>query len=287
MKISEVKNNAFYQFPQWLLDEIYKDLSLRAKVMYMLIFDRRTLSIQNKWHDKNGDVFVYFTNQQFMDLLNCNEKTVIKAKKELQDFCLIKEERQGVNKPNRLYISGTVKNTGQELQKLQSGTVKNTGQELQKLQSGTVKNTGQELQKLQSIKTDNIKTNISRLSEPEGAGANNLYSIENAPAENDLGIVHDWIFSEFGRYPTPFEIEDLKAFLQDHNKEVIKLAIKECVGNGKPYFKYLESILRDWKQKGLTTVELVENREKPSRLSGKSNGRLKLSDDGFDPRLGF
>ena len=120
MKISEVKNNAFYQFPQWLLDEDYKDLSLRAKVMYMLIFDRRTLSIQNKWHDKNGNVFVYFTNQQFMDLLNCNEKTVIKAKKELSDCGLIKEIRQGVNKPNRLYILGTVKNTGQELQKLQS-----------------------------------------------------------------------------------------------------------------------------------------------------------------------
>ena len=257
MKISEVKNNAFYQFPQWLLDEEYRNLSLRAKVMYMLIFDRRTLSIQNKWHDKNGDVFIYFTNQQFMELLNCNEKTVIKAKKELQDFGLIKEERQGVNKPNRLYISGTVKNTGQELQKLQS------------------------------IKTDNINTNLSRLSEPEGAGANTLYSIEDAPAENDLGIVHDWIFSEFGRYPTPFEIEDLKYFLQDHNKEVIKLAIKECVGNGKPYFKYLESILRDWKQKGLTTVELVENRQKLARSSAKSNGRLRLSDDGFDPRLGF
>ncbi|MFS9082182.1 replication initiator protein A [Streptococcus mitis] len=287
MKISEVKNNAFYQFPQWLLDEEYKDLSIRAKIMYMLIFDRRTLSIQNKWHDKNGDVFIYFTNQQFMELLNCNEKTVIKAKKELQDFGLIKEERQGVNKPNRLYISGTVKNTGQELQKLQYGTVKNTGQELQKLQYGTVKNTGQELQKLQSIKTDNINTNLSRLSEPDGAGANTLYSIEDAPAENDLGIVHDWIFSEFGRYPTPFEIEDLKYFLQDHSKEVIKLAIKECVGNGKPYFKYLESILRDWKQKGLTTVELVENRQKPKRSSGKSSSELRLSDDGYNPRLGF
>ena len=256
MKISEVKNNAFYQFPQWLLDEDYKDLSLRAKVMYMLIFDRRTLSIQNKWHDKNGNVFVYFTNQQFMDLLNCNEKTVIKAKKELQDFCLIKEERQGVNKPNRLYISGTVKNTGQELQKIQS------------------------------IKTDNIKTNISRLNEPEGAGDNTLYSIEDAPPQNDLGIVHDWIFSEFGRYPTPFEIEDLKSFLQDHSKEVIKLAIKECVGNGKPYFKYLDSILRDWKQKGLTTVELVENRQKPKR-SNRRTGRLTLDDDGYNPRYGF
>ena len=271
MKISEVKNNAFYQFPQWLLDEEYKYLSLRAKVMYMLIFDRRTLSVQNEWHDKNGDVFVYFTNQQFMDLLNCNEKTVIRAKKELQDFGLIKEERQGVNKPNRLYISGTVKNTGQELQKIQSGTVKNTGQELQKIQS---------------IKTNNIKTNISRLNEPDGAGDKTLYSIEDASPQNDLGIVHDWIFSEFGRYPTPFEIEDLKSFLQDHSKEVIKLAIKECVGNGKPYFKYLDSILRDWKQKGLTTVELVENRQKPKR-SNRRTGRLTLDEDGYNPRYGF
>ena len=257
MKISEVKNNAFYQFPQWLLDEEYKRLSLRAKVVYMLIFDRRTLSIQNKWHDKNGDVFVYFTNKQFMNLLNCDEKTVIKAKRDLQDIGLLREVQQGVNKPNRLYISGTGKITGQELEKLQS------------------------------IKTDNIKTNISRLSEPEGAGANSLYSVEDTPPQNDLGIVHDWILSEFGRYPTPFEIEDLRAFLKDHSKEVIKLAIKECVGNGKPYFKYLSSILRDWKQKGLVTAEQVENRQKPARSSSKSNGRLKLSDDGFDPRLGF
>ena len=255
MKISEVKNNAFYQFPQWLLDEEYKSLSLRAKVMYMLIFDRRTLSIQNKWHDKNGDVFVYFTNQQFMNLLNCNEKTVIKAKKELQDFGLLKEVQQGVNKPNRLYISGTVKNTGQELEKIQS------------------------------IKTDNIKTNISRLNEPEGAGDNTLYSIEDAPPQNDLGIVHDWIFSEFGRYPTPFEIEDLKAFLQDHNKEVIKLAIKECVGNGKPYFKYLSSILKDWKQKGLVTAELVENRKKPTRRTNTGSDRVVFQE--YDDPLPF
>ena len=67
MKISEVQNNAFYQFPQWLLDKKYKGLSLRAKVVYMLVFDRRTLSVQNKWHDRNGEVFVYFTIEEFMD----------------------------------------------------------------------------------------------------------------------------------------------------------------------------------------------------------------------------
>ena len=272
MKINEVKNNAFYQFPQWLLDDEYKYLSLRAKVMYMLIFDRRTLSIQNKWLDKNGDVFVYFTIDEFMSKLSCSRQSVVNAKKELSDCLLIKEEQQGVNKPNRIYINGSLKNRRQEVQKLDYGSLKNRRQEVQKLDT---------------IKTDNINTNLSRLSEPDGAGANNLYSIEDAPAENDLGIVHDWIFSEFGRYPTPFEIEDLKYFLQDHSKEVIKLAIKECVGNGKPYFKYLSSILKDWKQKGLVTAELVENRQKPKRSSAYQGNALKLSDDGYNPRLGF
>ena len=256
MKISEVKNNAFYQFPQWLLDKKYKGLSLRAKVMYMLVFDRRTLSVQNKWHDRNGEVFVYFTIEEFMDKLSCSRQSVINAKKELSDYGLIREDQQGVNRPNRIYINGSLENRLQEVQKLDG------------------------------IKTNNIKTNISRLNEPEGAGDNTLYSVEDVPPQNDLGIVHDWIFSEFGRYPTPFEIEDLKSFLQDHSKEVIKLAIKECVGNGKPYFKYLDSILRDWKQKGLTTVELVENRQKPKR-SNRRTGRLTLDDDGYNPRYGF
>ena len=287
MKISEVKNNAFYQMPQWLYEPPYNVLSDKAKQIYMFLFDRRTLSIQNKWFDEKGDVFVYFTNEQLMEKLNCSNKPIIQAKKELHDIGLLREVRQGVNKPNRLYISGSVESTRQEVSKVHKGSVESTRQEVSKVHKGSVESTRQEVSKVHTIKTDNINTNLSRLSEPVGAGANNLYSTEDAQAENDLGIVHDWIFSEFGRYPTPFEIEDLKYFLQDHSKEVIKLAIKECVGNGKPYFKYLESILRDWKQKGLTTVELVENRQKPKRSSGKSSSELRLSDDGYNPRLGF
>ena len=255
MKISEVKNNAFYQMPQWLYEPPYNVLSDKAKQIYMFLFDRRTLSIQNKWFDEKGDVFVYYTNEQLMEKLNCSNKPIIQAKKELHDIGLLREVRQGVNKPNRLYISGSVESTRQEVSKVHT------------------------------IKTDNIKTNISRLSEPEGAGDNTLYSMEDAPPQNDLGIVHDWIFSEFGRYPTPFEIEDLKTFLQDHNKEVIKLAIKECVGNGKPYFKYLSSILRDWKQKGLVTAELVENRQKPARRTNTGSDRVVFQE--YDDPLPF
>ena len=233
MKIDEVRNNAFYQFPQWLLDEEYKHLSLRAKVMYMLIFDRRTLSIQNEWHDKNGDVFVYFTNQQFMDLLNCNEKTVIKAKKELQDFGLIKEERQGVNKPNRLYISGTVKNTGQELQKIQSGTVKNTGQELQKIQS---------------IKTNNIKTEY------------NHTDIINYYKEDEKKSLSQIIKSTSVKI-NDRQIQQIQEYigLDNMTVDMIDYAIQLTEDAGAESFNYLNKILKSWKDKGLTSLDEAKN----------------------------
>ncbi|AZF90587.1 DnaD-like helicase loader [Streptococcus phage CHPC869] len=108
MHINEVKNNAFYQFPQWLLkEEHYKNLGDKAKLMYMLLFDRRTLSIKNKWYDDDGQIYMYFTIEQFMQELNCSNKAVVKAKKELVEVGLLEEVRQGVNKPNRLYINGS------------------------------------------------------------------------------------------------------------------------------------------------------------------------------------
>ena len=246
MKISEVKNNAFYQFPQWLLDEDYKDLSLRAKVMYMLIFDRRTLSIQNKWHDKNGDVFIYFTNQQFMDLLNCNEKTVIKAKKELQDFCLIKEERQGVNKPNRLYISGTVKNTGQELQNLQSGTVKNTGQELQNLQS---------------IKTNNINTEY------------NHTDIINYKEDEKKSLSQ--IIKSSSVKINDRQIQQIQEYigLDNMTVDMIEYAVQLTEDAGAESFNYLNKILKSWKDKGFTSLEQVDEHEEERRSSKNSTSR--------------
>ena len=267
----------YFKIPYRLIeDDYFSDLDPLAVMVYGILTDRISLSRKNKQHftDKDGYLYVVATNEEIGKWIKKSEPVVIKLKRQLIEHGLLKEKRQGVRLANLLYP-----------QKIR--TKETLVQELKNIKGRTKETLVQELKNIKSNQPDNNHPYITNLSEPDGAGANNLYSIEDAPAENDLGIVHDWIFSEFGRYPTPFEIEDLKAFLQDHKKEVIKLAIKECVGNGKPYFKYLESILRDWKQKGLVTAELVENRQKPTRSSGKSNDRLKLSDDGFDPRLGF
>ncbi|HEM2965195.1 TPA: conserved phage C-terminal domain-containing protein [Streptococcus suis] len=138
---------AFFKFPKpFIYDDKYKNLSNNAKLMYMLLFGRLELSIKNGWHDKEGNVFQYYTNEQLMVDLNSSEKTIIKFKKELKDVGLLEEVRQGNNLPNRIYISAV------------DGAVNSTVSELENLQYGTGKITVSELEKLQTNKTENNKT---------------------------------------------------------------------------------------------------------------------------------
>ena len=120
---------SFFKFPKpFIYDEKYKTLSNHAKLLYMLLFGRLELSIKNGWHDRDGNVFQYYTNEQLMVDLNSSEKTIIKFKKELKDVGLLKEVRQGNNLPNRIYISavdGTVNNTVSELEILQTNKTNN------------------------------------------------------------------------------------------------------------------------------------------------------------------
>ena len=146
---------SFFKFPKpFIYDEKYKTLSNHAKLLYMLLFGRLELSIKNGWHDRDGNVFQYYTNEQLMVDLNSSEKTIIKFKKELKDVGLLKEVRQGNNLPNRIYISAV------------DGTVNSIVSELEILQSGTVNNTVSELEILQTNKTDNneIDNNNNKLS---------------------------------------------------------------------------------------------------------------------------
>ncbi|HFU9414937.1 TPA: replication initiator protein A [Streptococcus agalactiae] len=237
MHIEEVKNNQFYQFPQWLLKEPYNVLSDKAKLIYMLLFDRRTLSVENKWFDDDGKVYMYFTNEQFMELLKCSEKTIIKSKKELSNFGLLNEVRQGINKPNRLYINGTVKVTGQDLNNLQHGTVKVTGQDLNNLQG---------------INTNNINTNISILNNQNLVPSN----------QTTTNYIYSIAEQEFGRLLSPMEIETIRTMIKENNHDLIKEAIKRTKLQGKTNLNYVRGILRNWRDDNITTIEQIEAKEK-------------------------
>ena len=144
---NEVEKFQYFQLPKWLFKKPYKKLSNNAKIMYALLYNRLDLSLESKWHDRNGQVFMYFTTAEFCEELGCSEKTVTKIKKELVTSGLLREERQGLTKPNRLYILGPK-------------IIKREPPEPKKIPSRTVENTALDTQEVQTIKTDIRKTDI-------------------------------------------------------------------------------------------------------------------------------
>lgn len=228
MHINEVKNNAFYQFPQWLLkEEPYKNLGDKAKLMYMLLFDRRTLSIKNKWYDDDGKIYMYFTIEQFMQELNCSNKAVVKAKKELVEVGLMEEVRQGVNKPNRLYINGSVESTRQEVNKVHG------------------------------INTNNINTNISILSNQQQQQQEEVDEIRKS---------YDMFFEAFPKQrKNAFIQQDILADINEFGNELYQYALKLAMTNEANYPSYIERIFTSWRNEGITTLE--QAKEKQSKHS--------------------
>ena len=105
-KIKETLNNKYYQIPQELfVNRLYKEkLNSDSKILYAFLLDRLSLSQKNHWFDKEGRVYLIFTSEEVQNKLCLSEKTVTKAFKQLTDVNLIAEKRQGLGKPNLIYV---------------------------------------------------------------------------------------------------------------------------------------------------------------------------------------
>ena len=121
--IDQLATLTFYQIPEIFFTRIqhnengyvkltssYTGLSSDAKLAYGALYNRCKLSISSfqkgnrDYVDENGAVFLIFTVSDLMLLLDKGKMKVTKIKKELQEHGLLREVRQGLNKPNRLYL---------------------------------------------------------------------------------------------------------------------------------------------------------------------------------------
>ena len=95
----------FLQLPMMLIKEPeFKKLSSDAKILYSLLLNRTSLSSKNDWRDEQGRVYIYFTIEEIIEDLNCGRDKAIKSMKELKDIKLIESVRQGLGKPNIIYV---------------------------------------------------------------------------------------------------------------------------------------------------------------------------------------
>ena len=105
----DVKNFTFYKFPKALFSEAkYRDLSESAKILYMIYYDRLMLSMENRYYDENGIVFIYYSIKDIMTELNWSRDKVKRAMHCLDDNELIVLERESSGLAYRIYVTKLV-----------------------------------------------------------------------------------------------------------------------------------------------------------------------------------
>ena len=94
-----------------------------------------------------------------------------------------------------------------------------------------------------------------------------------APAKNDLKDLVETFQQELGRLLSPFEIEDLEKSLKEDgtSADLIKEALREAVLNGKPNWKYIQAILRNWRHEGIKSVAQVEAKRQEREATNPQN----------------
>lgn len=131
---------------------------------------------------------------------------------------------------------------------------------------------------------------ISRLVGREGQIQSQQKNVKQTTAREKLFAE---IESEFGRPLTPMEITYVNDWLdKDHYEiEMIRLALKEAVVNGSLRFRYMDSILMNWRKNNLKTPQEIEQdkqryQSRMAQQGGQLGNRpipnipiLKLPDD--------
>lgn len=89
---------------------LYAGVSAEAKLLYSFLLDRRKLSEKNGdvWLHENGEIFVYFPLAEICTLLGCGHDKASRLLSELQKANLIQCLRQGLGKPNKLFVKPVV-----------------------------------------------------------------------------------------------------------------------------------------------------------------------------------
>ena len=151
-KSNETLEHKYYQIPQELfVNEKYKNkLNSDSKILYAFLLDRLSLSQKNHWIDEDNNVYLIFTREEVQEKLNLSDKTVTKSFKILMEVNLVQEKRQGLGKPNLIYVGKINHSDSENLRFLNR----------KNYDSGIGESTALDSENLRGINTNNIKPNI-------------------------------------------------------------------------------------------------------------------------------
>lgn len=82
----KVLENVFYQIPKELfLNPLYSNLNSDSILLYGLLLDRLSVSMKNKWIDKDQNFYLVYLRKEAQKMLKLSDKTTTKVFKNLKD----------------------------------------------------------------------------------------------------------------------------------------------------------------------------------------------------------
>lgn len=297
----------FYRIPKIFVESpLYKPMSTDAKFTYAILKDRFELSLRNNWIDKNGDVYLIYTITELQEILGYGNKKVIKLKKELQEYGLLEEVRQGLNKPNLLYLGNIDYQTlpTEEIHSKPSETAEMSKRHFQENQ-GNVKMTCQKMSKQHTNDTENNETELSNdTNRYKGKSSLSDLSISEAFKMGQHGFLSPQLVQKLSLFGKDAKILENKIYqakrqveknynnllnnqeiygevwLQDLERELDKLIFKIKTGEAEekpiqnvPAYFY-KMMIRFWKM-----ALLIEKEQGFMELSGQSEHARKFPDE--------
>ena len=92
---------AYFPYPKFLLR---MSLSHTARLTYVLLLDRMTLSQKNGWVDVQGRAYVLYPLAGLAEDLQSSISSVTRALRELEAARLIERRSNGFSKPNQIFL---------------------------------------------------------------------------------------------------------------------------------------------------------------------------------------
>lgn len=204
----------YLPYPRFLLEA---DMAQAAKLVYMVLLDRATLSQTNGWTDEGGRLYLVFPIEGIANAIDRSPMTVKNALAELETSGLIERQRRGFSAPNHIYVKIP---DGQDIVRL-------TDRKLSVIGKETCPSDGQKTVPMmeRKLSTNHLSNNNLSRNHLKGASA------------------HAW-----GRYENVFlteaEIDELQAELPDLWRQYVEKLSEYMASTGKTYQNYAATIRR-------------------------------------------
>lgn len=178
---SEAEQFSFYRIPKMLFsDEAFADISVESKVLYGFMLDRMSLSVKNCWFDEDNRVYIIYTIDDIIADFGCARQKAAKLLDELEKgIGLIERKRQGLGKPNIIYVKNFIHNPKEkryENQNSESMNIENQevlNSNLQKYENHTSRDMKTELQEVPKSYSNNTNNNYTDYNDTENNKTDN------------------------------------------------------------------------------------------------------------------